>query len=610
MRRAAGHLVRRHRPSVERGHVQHERLHGPERRQLQPDLLEHGVRELDLAVGEPLGCDPAVLGIADLASHAHPVPARGSSHGIRSRSARASSRLATVATTNTDASAVTKPVTRHAGSRRSGWTTAPAWTIGPQLAVELAEARDRGRLVLVARQDVPLEARRAHEARRHAVRERRGPAGAVRRGRADVRADELGGSSSPVQRWMSCRSTGSFESLAQTRSATSRMPRSVRAPPLEHDSISRPGCRGFSSAISRYTASVWRCAPGRPSCVDSTRSRLWSHLMKSTPSSPTSASIWPRTCAYASGFARSRTYWVRHESSGSWSRCPGSCSSHSGCARARSESRLTISGSNHRPNCMPSSCTRAASGTSPSGHTVAVDDPVAEARRVVAAALEPAVVEHEALDADLGRALGELQQPRRVVVEVDRLPRVEDERAEGTTDAAPARASRCGCARRGRRAPHWLHTNATGGAAYSSPGASTSSPGRSSSPAPMRVTASVTRSTRYVHVGRPGDVRGPQPAAAPQRRSLRGDGDGRSVVARAAASRLAHRRTRGHTGRDGSLLAGPACRRTWSACQSSSARAAWTRATRPRRARHPARRRGAVAARPRRLRRPRSRRGS
>ena len=106
-----------------------------------------------------------------------------------------------------------------------------------------------------------------------------------------------GGSSRPVQRWMSCRSTGSFESLAHTRSVTSRIPRSVRAPPLEHDSISSAGCAAFSSASSAYTAVICACPPGRPAWTLSTRSRLWSHLMKSMPSSVTSASIWPKTWA-------------------------------------------------------------------------------------------------------------------------------------------------------------------------------------------------------------------------------------------------------------------------------------------------------------------------
>lgn len=58
-----------------------------------------------------------------------------------------------------------------------------------------------------------------------------------------------------------------------------------------------------------------------------------------------------------------------------------------------------------------------------------VDSPVAEPRGVVPASEEPAVVQHEALDADSGGALGQRQERREVVVEVDRLPRVERDRA-------------------------------------------------------------------------------------------------------------------------------------------------------------------------------------
>ena len=50
---------------------------------------------------------------------------------------------------------------------------------------------------------------------------------------------------------------------------------------------------------------------------------------------------------------------------------------------------------------------------------------------VVATAAEPAVVEDEALDADARRRVGERLELVQVVVEVDGLPRVEDERARG-----------------------------------------------------------------------------------------------------------------------------------------------------------------------------------
>ena len=58
-----------------------------------------------------------------------------------------------------------------------------------------------------------------------------------------------------------------------------------------------------------------------------------------------------------------------------------------------------------------------------------VHGPVAEARGVVAATLEPAVVEHEPLDADGCRGIGEGRQPGERVIEVDGLPRVQRHRA-------------------------------------------------------------------------------------------------------------------------------------------------------------------------------------
>ena len=52
------------------------------------------------------------------------------------------------------------------------------------------------------------------------------------------------------------------------------------------------------------------------------------------------------------------------------------------------------------------------SGCSPSRPDVGRDVPVAEPGVVVAARAEPAVVEHEPLDADLGRTLGQLESAR------------------------------------------------------------------------------------------------------------------------------------------------------------------------------------------------------
>ena len=61
------------------------------------------------------------------------------------------------------------------------------------------------------------------------------------------------------------------------------------------------------------------------------------------------------------------TCWYR-DSTGSR---PPVAITHSGWARATSESMLIISGSNQSPNSMPSSVTLSTSGCSPSGHTSA-----------------------------------------------------------------------------------------------------------------------------------------------------------------------------------------------------------------------------------------------
>jgi len=56
---------------------------------------------------------------------------------------------------------------------------------------------------------------------------------------------------------------------------------------------------------------------------------------------------------------------------------------------------------------------------------------------VVAAGTEPAVVEHEPLDPDLGSPVGEIEQSLAVVVEVHRLPHVEGDRTLGRDRPGP-----------------------------------------------------------------------------------------------------------------------------------------------------------------------------
>ncbi|VXB33888.1 hypothetical protein MICRO8M_110314 [Microbacterium sp. 8M] len=68
-----------------------------------------------------------------------------------------------------------------------------------------------------------------------------------------------------------------------------------------------------------------------------------------------------------------------------------------------------------------------------------VDEPVPEPGVVAAAPPEPAVVEHDPLDTDLGSAVGELDESGEVVIEVHRLPCVQHEgaRAARMTTASP-----------------------------------------------------------------------------------------------------------------------------------------------------------------------------
>src|SRR5690606_10038634 len=66
-----------------------------------------------------------------------------------------------------------------------------------------------------------------------------------------------------------------------------------------------------------------------------------------------------------------------------------------------------------------------------------VDGPITEARRIVTAAKEPPIVEHETLDTDAGRAHCEAIELGRVVVEVDGLPCVESERPRGSRMLRP-----------------------------------------------------------------------------------------------------------------------------------------------------------------------------
>ena len=123
------------------------------------------------------------------------------------------------------------------------------------------------------------------------------------------------------------------------------------------------------------------------------------------------------------------------------SRCAagrGSPIAQSGCASNSRLRWLTISGSIHRPKPIPSSLIRRATPSRPSGQLAAIDEPVAERGRVVVAGAEPAVVEHEQLDAEVARRRGDLDQAVGVEAEVGGLPVVDQDRPRPVTPV-PAR---------------------------------------------------------------------------------------------------------------------------------------------------------------------------
>jgi hypothetical protein len=111
----------------------------------------------------------------------------------------------------------------------------------------------------------------------------------------------------------------------------------------------------------RVGGPVWPCTPPGASST----SRLWSHFRYPMPYSVTRPSIRAKSRSVTPGRVRSSTCWCRSGRAGR----PGAARTQSGWARASSESGLTISGSNHRPNCRPRARTCSTSGCSPSGHT-------------------------------------------------------------------------------------------------------------------------------------------------------------------------------------------------------------------------------------------------
>ena len=159
-------------------------------------------------------------------------------------------------------------------------------------------------------------------------------------------------------------------SEVQTRCTRSSTPRSMRPPPEAHDSQATSGCAARSASRRRRTPGSARAPPARRrarrcrpragrGCGPTSRSR------SGAPRAPRAPGR--RGASPTSGRVRSSTSWWRCSSG---VRGSPAARIQSGCARKRSESGLTISGSNQSPNSMPRPRTCSTSGSSPSGQTV------------------------------------------------------------------------------------------------------------------------------------------------------------------------------------------------------------------------------------------------
>ena len=169
-----------------------------------------------------------------------------------------------------------------------------------------------------------------------------------------------------------------------------------------------------------------------------------------------------------SGLARLSTSWLR---------CcdlvrPAKWNTQSGCARYRSLSGFTISGSTHSPNRMPSSLTRSMSGPSPCGNLSRLTVQSPRPARSCAPLAEPAVVHHEELDAEPRGELGEPDLPGLVDVEPGGLPGVVEHRAQRRRPSLAAGPASCA------GAAGTVGAGAAGAGAEAQPGAVR--PGRSS----------------------------------------------------------------------------------------------------------------------------------
>ena len=192
-----------------------------------------------------------------------------------------------------------------------------------------------------------------------------------------------GGTSNVVQRCTDSRSTGSL---------VLRGPDAVGALEDAEVDAATPGRAGLdlqirgasdrSASMSRYTADVTSCTAGRPSACTAVRAvavvvpleEVQRVLLdqRVQPFEEVGEDVRPGDVEHRAGSARSTRQ-----------RRPDPAP-RSGCARTRSLSRLTISGSNQRPNSMPSPVTLSTKGWRPCGHTSVDHRPVAESGTIIA----------------------------------------------------------------------------------------------------------------------------------------------------------------------------------------------------------------------------------
>ena len=270
---------------------------------------------------------------------------------------------------------------------------------------------------------------------------------------------------------------GRWSREARPGRSNSSTPRSMRPPPLAHDSISSPGWRALSSAISGRRRASARGRPGRPSRrvpgVEQVAVVVPLHVVDASSVDERARSA--RARARTLGVAEVEHVLVARRQRRRRARAS---KSHSGCSRARSESRLTISGSNHSPNSMPSSRTDVTAGRAPRARRLSTTQSPSElvsSRRPVN---QPSSSTKRSTPTSAARSAS--SSSRQVVLEVDGLPGVEHSPAAGAGDGRPAVRGPGESARRGRRARRPTSRTATG--SCTAPRSSTTSPGRSSSP--------------------------------------------------------------------------------------------------------------------------------